>query len=229
MQRRMNQARIGVAAVIGFLILLGGLLFMYMSENRSLRKQVEVLSTSLEDVKEKRSSLESEHTDCLIQHKKTSEEKSEVSSKLEECDASKEKVEEQRDEFDTKIGELKSEIQTYEGKETEFEEEISQLRNKLSEASQSADNLKKEKDAGEAEWKEKLVSCQSGLEKCQKDLETAKSTPPPTTSSPASIASQEAPAKEEDSEENAKETDNSVNLDDEQYQNTEEDTNEPTE
>ena len=67
MQRRMNQARIGVAAVIGFLILLGGLLFMYMSENRSLRKQVEVLSTSLEDVKEKRSSLESEHTDCLIQ------------------------------------------------------------------------------------------------------------------------------------------------------------------
>ena len=61
------------------------------------------------------------------------------------------------------------------------------------------------------------------------DLETAKSTPPPTTSSPASVASQEAPAKEEDSEGNTKETDNSVNLDDEQYQNTEEDTNEPTE
>ena len=65
LQRRMNQAKLGVVIVIGFVVLLGGLLFMYVSENRSLHKSIDSLSEALEDSKQKQSNMESDNSACF--------------------------------------------------------------------------------------------------------------------------------------------------------------------
>ena len=65
LQERIVRNKFGTIAVLIFSALLGCQLFVYITENRLLRKQVYKLTESLEDVLEKQYNLEQDHTECL--------------------------------------------------------------------------------------------------------------------------------------------------------------------
>ena len=61
----MSQAKVGVCGIFVFLFFVGCILLVYINENRTLRKQVDMLTVSLQEVVDKYHDLETDHSDCL--------------------------------------------------------------------------------------------------------------------------------------------------------------------